>query len=77
MQKRKSSLSSLIFEITIRPTHSHRMISLSDAAEVRKCRQNDPKSLRTKKSDHRAKAERKLKEISKWDDFCAELANIE
>ena len=77
MQKRKSSLSSLIFEITIRPTHSHRMISLSDAAEVRKCRQNDPKSLRTKKSDHRAKAERKLKEISKWDDFYAALVNIE
>ena len=51
--------------------------SLSSAEEDIKCRQNESKSLRTKKSSHRTKVESKLNKISGWDYLCAALEGTE
>ena len=76
MCKRSSSLSPLIFEFVICLKCIHHVWSLSDVIEANKRRQNESKSLRTKKSVHYAKLENKLKDINEWDDFHAALEDI-
>ena len=77
MTKRRSSLSPLILDLVMFIKHNHRMCSLSNVVEAKKCRHNDSKSLRKKKSVRRAKSENKLKEIAEWNAFCAALVDIE
>ena len=64
MCKRRSSISLLILEINMCLKCNHRMWSLSDALEANMCRQNESKSLMTKKSVNRTKVEKKFKELN-------------